>query len=300
MDDHEAALRSAAPSRVQRPAPAVLDREVALFFKSFLRAMRDRTDPDRLGVPTYGRRLTRRGVTQAEIALFMGISEAWYRRLENSTLDAHWTEELANAFADAVAMAPLERKVLYALALGRAPYPPPVKGEVNEETRTTLDRWPAPAYLSDELWFVRYRNARMAHSNPDLKPGANVMTWVLTTQHAREWLVEYDEAWVRPMFAQLRTAWMCAQGPTKQELRQIIDHARAANKLVAKLWETDRTLYEEPSGDVRRINPPLEPEQTIRLWGAAPLGHPAWRIIFLEPYSAPTQNGQVPDAYSPA
>jgi hypothetical protein len=94
------------PTPTLRALTAELDREEAVFFKNFLKTMREGTDPGALGVPTYARRLTRRGITQTEIAQVMGISEAWYRRLENSTGDAHWTQDLADAFAAAVAASP--------------------------------------------------------------------------------------------------------------------------------------------------------------------------------------------------
>ena len=256
----------------------------ARYLADFVKGLRERADPTALGIEVFGRRRRDGGLRQAEMARLMHISETWYQKLESGRRT--WTQPLADAFAEILKLSTAERLVLYKRALGQEPEAVLASGGVSEANRAAIDTFRVPALLMDHTFKVRYHNRLMTHLLPPLRPGLNLISWILVSPIARELLVEWEHDWALSALAQLRTAWMLTDTELRRELDVIVDVARL---VVPDLWERDHLYYLTPTGEKRRIKihsdtgdqPPRE--VAVRLWSAEPDLYPGWKVLTMQP-----------------
>lgn len=258
------------------------------YLPAFVRALRERADPHALGIELYGARRRRRpGLTQAEAARLMQITETWFQKLESGA--ASWSEQRVAQFAQALDLSAEDRFVLYRLALGWTAESVRALSGVSEANKAATDSFAVPALLLDHVYAVRYRNGAMADLIPELTPGANWMTWILAAPLARERLARWELDWATPTLAQLRTAHALAEPHLKPELEVLIDVVRLASPdLVDRLWG-QAAYYLTPAGEQRRVNigDPVngaeDEERTVLLWAAQTELSPGWRIYTMQP-----------------
>jgi transcriptional regulator with XRE-family HTH domain len=256
----------------------------ARYLGDFVKGLRERADPVALGIEVFGRRRRNGGLRQSEMARLMRISETWYQKLESGRRP--WSERLAAAFAEILKLSTAERLVLYKRALGQEPEAVLASGGVSEPNRAAIDTFRVPALLMDHSFKVRYHNQLMNYLLPPLRPGLNLISWIVASPIARELLVEWERDWALSALAQLRTAWMLTDAELRRELDVIVDVARL---VVPHLWERDHLYYLTPTGEKRRIKvysttddePPRE--VAVRLWSAEPDLYPGWKILTMQP-----------------
>jgi transcriptional regulator with XRE-family HTH domain len=261
------------------------------YLPSFVRSLRERADPQVLGIQLYGARRRRGlGLRQAELARLMGITERWYQKLESGA--APWSEQQLAAFSRILNLPETDRFVLYQLALGWTPESVRALSGVSDAQKAAVDSFAVPALLLDHAYQVRYRNPAMADLIPELTPGANWMTWILASPIARRRLAQWEQ-WATSTLAQLRTAHAAAAHHLKPELEVLIDVVHLASPdLVARLWDQG-TFYLTPAGEQRRIRACGTGgeadcgEVTVRLEAFQLELSPGWRIYTMQPTEAP-------------
>lgn len=80
---------------------------------TFLRSRRDAADPDRLGVPRYGRRRVA-GIRREELAVLAGVSTSYYVRIEQGSVSA--SPSVLEAIASVLGLDNEERRHMHQLA----------------------------------------------------------------------------------------------------------------------------------------------------------------------------------------
>lgn len=261
------------------------------YLPAFVRSLRERADPRAVDIELYsGRRRRRSGLTQAEMARLMQITDTWYQKLESGA--APWSERRVAQFARILDLSAEDRFVLYRLAVGWPAESVRALSGVAEPNKVALDSFAVPALLLDDVYTVRYRNGVMADLIPELVPGANWMTWILAAPLARLRLAAWERDWATPTLAQLRTAHAVA-ATLKTELQVLIDVVRLASpQLMDRMWD-QAAYYLTPAGEQRRINvgDPVDgaqrEEAVVRLWAAQTELSSGWRVYTMEPIEAP-------------
>ncbi|MEU7026737.1 helix-turn-helix transcriptional regulator [Streptomyces sp. NPDC046275] len=173
---------------------------------------------------------------QTEVAERMGVSERWYRGLENGAA-VSLTPEVLGRLAEALVLGQDERMVLYGQTFGgtslAAPDSAAAAADLDALTKL-IEAHPLPAYLTDHMWNIRGYNAPMAEWFPwVLAPGANLMRWALTTDEAREQFVDW------PVHAEVYLAMLrfaLASRPESAELGALLDEL-LGDPGVRKVWD---------------------------------------------------------------
>jgi len=227
---------------------------------------------------------THPGLSQEAVAELMTISSRTYRKLEAG--EAAWSEDLLRLFEKAVGLdrddeqaAPM-RQVLSNLTIGRTPRGLSAS-VVSTYDQLHVDSQKAPSYLSNDWWEMVYRNKAMAEWFPALVPGTNIMAWCMSEEGSR-CLLDWEQAWVRPMLAQLRAAYYSSlNGNTALAERLAAVLAEVLTfEPVRRYWEQDKfTVYVGPNGNIRRMLHPTRGEKTILLWSAQVLGTSNTRVM---------------------
>ncbi|MEU6122454.1 helix-turn-helix domain-containing protein [Streptomyces sp. NPDC047123] len=180
------------------------------------------------------------GLTQFQVARAVGMSERWYRHLEGG---------------DAVSLAPDRvSRLIQVLTLGideqialqsyamRGSHEKPacdsdrdvalLRDLIESDTRN-------PVYMTDAAWDVSGYNEQMARWFPWVRsPGANLMTWALTCQEAREQM----RGWRRhaqTYIAQLRFAMACNPGHAR--LRRVLERVLSDAECKA-IWDGESRI----------------------------------------------------------
>jgi transcriptional regulator with XRE-family HTH domain len=269
----------------QRQAPSTggsTERDRAAL-SEFLQVKREKADPARFpltGSPT--RASTLRGVSQAQVAEALGMTEGWYRQIETGRkhLEQRYLEHMVELFQ----LTAVERAVLYRLSQGWEPDMPLTPLVVGPETRAIIDGVPFPAYASDPLWDIKYANAHLTEMFPPLKVGANVMREAMTSPLMRELLVDYRESWFRPMLGQLRERMeVLAPPPVAAGLEELVATILRESPEAAEVWNSyPNTVYVRPNGAVRPIrrNGVVE---NIQLGASDIEGNPMCNMIWVVP-----------------
>ncbi|MFF0337952.1 helix-turn-helix domain-containing protein [Streptomyces fimicarius] len=219
-------------------------------------------------------------VTQTVMADHLGITERYYRRIENG--ERLPSSDVIAGISRALSLHPDEQLALYRWA-GR-PVPPllsPVAPDVPEDLRDHIDRWPFPALLEAPDFSILACNRRAERACPwTARPGANVMVDLLLPGPGRDQCAQWEEHWAPPLLAQLRQA---ALGGSPA-LRAIVDRV-CEDPQVRDLWHQTADLRRHAYGTVRpmfldgwRPRPAW-----VRIMGWQPMHHPSLRVITGEP-----------------
>lgn len=239
------------PHPAASPAATDRDREA---LGEFLRAHRATADPARFpltGHPTRASAL--RGVSQAQVAEALGVTEGYYRQIETGKrhLDTRYVESLVHQFQ----LSAVERAVLYRLSQGGEPDPPLTPLVVGARTRALIDALPLPAYAADAAWQIEHANAHLTDWLPPLRTGANVLLETATNPAMRRVLADYRQSWLRPLLGQLRERLTRATEPLAADLQTLADTVLCRNSDAARLWTTyPDTVYMHPADTVRPIH----------------------------------------------
>lgn len=235
------------------------------------------------GLSTSLRPSSRPVLSQEAAADALNITVRAYGNLERG--DAAWSEDLLRLFEKAVGLdregeqAASMRQVLWNLTIGKTPRASATV--ITPYDRLHIDSQKVPSYLSNDWWEMVYRNQEMAEWFPALPPGANVMVWCMS-QEGSEYLLDWEEAWVRPMLAQLRAAYLSSLNgntPLAERLAAVLAQVLKSD-LIRHYWEVDKfRVHVGPNGNVRRMLHPTEGEKTISLWSAQVLGTSNTRVM---------------------
>lgn len=192
----------------------------------FIRARRDRIQPESLGVPDHGRRRSP-GLRRSDLATRAGISVEYLTRLEQGR-DRNPSVAVVNALADALGLDPAERthlRYLTKITGGECtahPRPEPPRREVRPAVRETLRLLePGIAVLTNRLGDVLARTSGyellmdggglLDADNP------NLTRYVFTDPRARTFFADWDDVadeqafdlWLGPSVE--NTEWLTAE-----------------------------------------------------------------------------------------
>ncbi|MGW1072833.1 helix-turn-helix transcriptional regulator [Streptomyces sp. NPDC002537] len=232
-----------------------------------LRAWRERIDRRRIPeLRIWGHRAGSR-MSQADVARLTGVSEGWYRALETGA-----PREFSDAFllrvAEALRLSETETLTLFLGVSGRRP---PTSG--TRHGRTTVDpatvallehQAPHPAYLSDAAWNIVAANTPMTEWFPFTRePQANLMRWALTSDEAREQVLDWEETCARTYLPMLRLA--SHRAPRNALIQALIEDVLAANGTCRRIWAEQHAVVDHPGGHRLRLRLPCHGGAEIRV-----------------------------------
>ncbi|MFI7337076.1 helix-turn-helix transcriptional regulator [Streptomyces sp. NPDC050085] len=241
-----------------------------------------------------GRRAGRRGgLSKIEVARGAGLSQPWYRKLENGTYPRVRVAAV-EGLVDVLGLNEDERQFLYAHTPGGgARTPGPATPQVvDPHVLVLLHLLPFPAYVTDDAWNVLAYNRPMAWwFSWATEPGANLLRWALFCREARAIYVDWKDQ--VPLYLAL--------------LRQAMAHRRGDHRLLQlrgaaledpecrRAWEESRhALRAHRDGDRFRILlphvSPTEMQVTSHLLFPATQPHLRF-VVLTRPEDGPLPEG---------
>ena len=243
---------------------------------SFLRARRESTRPEQVGLPV-GRGRRTPGLRREEVALLAGVSLTWYTWLEQGRR-INASDDVLLAIGRALRLDEAAQGHLLALTA-----PGTAGVDVPDEAPDALVRlldslMPAPAYVLGPLWEFVAWNASQARLYPRIetldRPRLNLL-WVLFADPAtRDLIVDWD-IHARQALAEFRSA------------TSTIRHDPAMSELVGLLVDESEEFADWwPQHDVsgfetrlRRFLHPVAGELTFEYQQLAPVEWPHLRVV---------------------
>jgi PAS domain-containing protein len=121
------------------------------------------------------------------------MSERWYRDLERDTI-TRLDAGVLSRLTDILGLDADERAALYFHAFGGTPYASRSHTDLPALQQLADRQLPRPAYVTDTRWDIIACNSAMAEWFPWVRDeSANLIRWGLTTQEAREQLVDWPQ-----------------------------------------------------------------------------------------------------------
>ncbi|MFF0741570.1 helix-turn-helix domain-containing protein [Streptomyces sp. NPDC004111] len=266
----------------------------------FLRKWRQRRDPSLVAGFTarFGER-TKPGLTQAELATLLGITEGWYRKLESGRANKP-TRELLEGVVRVLDLDEAERHTLFVFTTGEVPPQVLVPStDVDPSTAALVRVQPWPAYVSDWHWNVLLYNEAAERDWPWMKHGINVMVWALTYQEARLQLINWERDWAKPMSSQLRLR--AEAHPDDEVLQALLADVKARDTASARRLCEDLTTVTHPDGHRRKLYLPGHGEEEFEVVFRAyePMGARSQRLMFVIPAEQCAADSDVPSPRTP-
>ncbi|MGV2918192.1 MmyB family transcriptional regulator [Streptomyces alfalfae] len=284
-----------------------MDNKAAL--QQLLRWKRAQTEPPSSGrLARSGRGSRARGLSQAQVAQLLYVSERTYAQLERGMMPCP-APDFLDRVCDVLRLQERERIALYVYALGHEPPHPqnPLAGtDVHPAWKTAVEAIKGrPCYVNDVAWnvlacnddFIRMFPRRRGSEPPTGLPERNLMRYMLLCEEAREHqMVDWDTQWAVPLAAQLRTA--IAANPDNEDLRRL-EQEVDADPVVGPIYRTPHVAYVHPNGETRKARYTEYPSQggasldeccdwhipsvvgDITMCTSTPLGSPGARFTML-------------------
>ncbi|MFP3989328.1 helix-turn-helix domain-containing protein [Streptomyces sp. E11-3] len=211
-----------------------------------LRAWRGRVVRRNVGL--YAVRNSTTGLSQAEVARLVGVSEGWYRSLERGTR-RDFSDSFLLRVTEALQLSEAEELTLFLGATGRQPPADPARqlADIAPEVLRLLEHQaPNPAYISDGAWNIVATNSAMATWFPwSAAPRANILRWALLAPEARTQLVDWEKN-ARAFLAMLRLA--NNRDPGNSPVRSLTRDILATDADCRRIWAEDHDVIEHLSG----------------------------------------------------
>jgi PAS domain-containing protein len=227
---------------------------------AFLRATRERVQPEEVGLRNNGRRRTP-GLRRQEVAELAAVSVDWYIRLEQGRAGSPGSAVL-DAIAEALRLTSAEREYLHLTARGEAPPRRHVPVPVAASLRRVLDGMPLlPAYVIDHCFDVlAWNNAASALFGDDFGTGdgRNTALSLFLAPDSRRVQLSWEQI-ARETVGALRSA--SARHRDDVRLRAVVAELRSGSAEFAAWWE-DQTVRERSHGS-KRLRHPLAGEMTV-------------------------------------
>lgn len=217
----------------------------------YLRARRDRTRPEDVGLPREpGRRVA--GLRREEVALLAGISAEYYLRLEQGR-DHQPSEQVIAALARALLLDEDAQAHLRRLArpVPRRRRGPRAALATDPALIGLLDRRSGvPAFVVDDCLDVVASNALASMLGTGMRPGANRVTRMFTDVDREQYPGWHDRA--REIVGVLRMR----ADPADPRLLDIVGHLQIQDADFAALWAR-HDVHVDTSGTCREMVDPF-------------------------------------------
>jgi transcriptional regulator with XRE-family HTH domain len=220
----------------------------------FLRARRDRLQPEDFGLPG-GHRRRAPGLRREEVATLCGISPTWYTWIEQGRTSAISVETLG-ALARGLRLSQAERSYLFALASRADPSPPSPEQADPHRLADLLAAINTPAYVLDRHWDAIGWNDPAAELFEDWlgrthQGGRSLLRYVFLHPRAPLFIIDWPER-ARRLVAEYRAdtaAWH--DDPVRRTLVEELSWESAPFKAA---WGLQDVLARE--GGLRRFQHP--------------------------------------------
>lgn len=212
---------------------------------SFLRALRERLQPQAYALPAGNRRRTP-GLRREEVALLCGISPTWYAWIEQGRAETVSTPTLL-ALARGLRLSGAETRYLFELAARALPAAGDSPQADGSALQPLIDAIGAPAYLLDRHWDAVVWNRPAAALFVDWlghgeHPGGNLLRYVFLDPAAPAFIDDWPARATR-LVAEFRAdAGARKPDPVTQAL---IDELCAASPAFAAAWQSQQVRGRE-------------------------------------------------------
>ncbi|WP_175347769.1 helix-turn-helix domain-containing protein [Cellulomonas humilata] len=219
----------------------------------YLRARRERLQPQDVGL-VVGSGLRRvPGLRREEVAILAGVSTDYYLRLEQGR-DANPSTQVLDALARALRLDTVATDYLHALARP-AERPDAAVGAdvVRDATRWLIDSWPLTAAVVHSRYVdVLASNALARRLNPNFRVGVNSVLSLFTDPSERVFHADWDGLAARSV-ALLRSA--AQTGARDARLESLVADGAAGSAEFRELW--DRQDVHRAGDGVHALRHPL-------------------------------------------
>ena len=253
----------------------------------FLRHLRERIDPESLGISIDGARRRTPGLRREEVSQLAGVGLSWYTWLEQGR-DITPSPSVLDALALVFDLNAAERGHLFDLAgvaipTPAGPYPTQAPPELAEWV-AALD--PLPAYLINPRTDVLASNAAAARVIQMPQPGVDNRRNLLRSLFTEPGLAgESRVATARSTLARFRAAH--ARRYEDPGFRELIAAMLASSPRFRELWPRHEVL-DAQQGTKVVVHPQLG-RLTLHHLQSIPTGHPELRLTQYVPADTPTR-----------
>jgi transcriptional regulator with XRE-family HTH domain len=224
----------------------------------FVRAQRERTAPESLGLPPGSRRRTP-GLRREELAQLCGLSTTWFTWIEQGR-DVSVSPSALARLASSLRLCRAERSYLFDIAGKRDPDAAADDGDalIAPAVLACVETIRSPAYILDRTWTARSWNAKARHLFAGWldAPGEhryNLLRFIFLTPSARTLICDW-EARARRVAAEFRAAYSAHFNDPI--LHALIAELREGSREFAQFWEQHGVLGRE--GGERTFNHPRD------------------------------------------
>ncbi|MYN16107.1 helix-turn-helix domain-containing protein [Rugamonas sp. FT107W] len=224
----------------------------------FIRAHRERTRPDSVGLPDGGRRRTP-GLRREELAQLCGVSPTWLTWLEQGR-EVQASSKMLARLAEVLRLSAAERAYLFGLADRLDPHHDDDGGGTAEALDAVVAAIGAPAYILDRQWDAVAWNPQAARlfagwlpPRPQPQSRPNLLRYMFADAAARELIVDWPER-ARRLVAEFRAD--IGRHAGEQPLAGLIAELSEASATFAELWTLQDVVGRE--GGLRRFRHPRQ------------------------------------------
>lgn len=226
----------------------------------FIRAHRERTLPDSVGLPGGGRRRTP-GLRREELAQLCEVSPTWLTWLEQGR-EVQASGKMLARLAEVLHLSAAERAYLFSLADRLDPHHDDDGGSAEEALDAIVAAIDAPAYILDRQWNAVAWNPQaerlFAGWLPPLlsaQSRPNLLRYMFLSTAARELIADWPER-ARRLVAEFRAD--IGRHASEQALAGLIAELSDASATFAELWTLQDVVGRE--GGLRRFRHPQQGE----------------------------------------
>jgi transcriptional regulator with XRE-family HTH domain len=159
----------------------------------FLRARRQRTTIDQVGLPRVGDRRRTPGLRRDEVAMLAGVSIDYYTRLEQGR-ERHPSDQVLDALARVLRLDPEAGKHLHELARPRAYKRRPSTDRVSPDVLQLMDSWDhKPAFVVNRRLDVLAKNPPAVALVEGLNYSDNLMRMTFLDPASREFYLDWEK-----------------------------------------------------------------------------------------------------------
>jgi transcriptional regulator with XRE-family HTH domain len=224
----------------------------------FVRAQRERTAPESLGLPPGSRRRTP-GLRREELAQLCGLSTTWFTWIEQGR-DVSVSPGALARLAKALRLGRAERTYLFDIAGKRDPDQPADSPDtfIAPAVLACVETIRSPAYVLDRTWTARSWNAAAQHLfagwlDAPAPHRYNLLRFIFLTPSARTLICDWETR-ARRVAAEFRAA--CSAHFNDPELQTLIAELRDQSREFVQFWEQHGVLGRE--GGERTFNHPRD------------------------------------------
>ncbi len=244
---------------------------------TFLRAHRERTTPEMVGLPQSPRRRTS-GLRREELAQISGISTTWYTWIEQGR-EVSISAATLGRLAQALRLQPAEKDYLFSLAGMKDPDARSQSLALDKHLTQCVHQLGCPGYLLDSCWNMLAWNEQTGQLFKgwiEQDPQPNLLRFMFLHPLARTLLVNWD-ARAKRIVAEFRAE--TSHFAHSEDIRQLVLNLREESSVFNQWWTQQEVLARE--GGERRFMHPTKGPVLYRQQTFSPTGNSELKLVML-------------------